>query len=134
MEIIRLPSTLSHLAPDGSEIRLLPTMKGGGLCECWLAQGAVSIAKKHRVVEEIWYFQEGYGLMWRKSPVVERIDDVQAGVALTIPAGVSFQFRNTGLSVLKIVIVTMPPWTGEQEALDAERKWDPTLVRPLSRS
>jgi hypothetical protein len=37
-----------YLAPDGSEIRLLPAMKGGGLCHCTLPVGRTSSPVAHR--------------------------------------------------------------------------------------
>lgn len=119
----RLPKNPNYLAPDGSEIRLLPAMKGGGLCECVLPKGAVSKAVKHRKVEEIWYFLEGEGQVWRKSRTEEKVVKVKDGVSVTIPPGVSFQFRNTGKGPLRMVIVTMPPWPGPEEAVAVEGKW-----------
>ncbi len=55
-----------ELAPDRSEIRLLPSMKGGGLCHCTLRPRRVSKAVKHKTIEEIWYFIQGHGQFWRK--------------------------------------------------------------------
>ena len=52
-----------YLAPDGSEIRLLPTMKGGGLSHCTLPAGRTSSPVAHRQVEEIWFVvRRGRGL------------------------------------------------------------------------
>ena len=31
----QLPKDYDYLAPDGSEIRLLPEVAGGGLAHCW---------------------------------------------------------------------------------------------------
>ena len=42
-----------YLAPDGSEIRLLPAMKGGGLCRYTLPAGKTSSQVTHHQVEEI---------------------------------------------------------------------------------
>ena len=61
-----LKSDADYLAPDGSEIRLLPTMKGGGLCHCTLPVGKTSSPVAHQNVEEIWYVIEGEGEVWRK--------------------------------------------------------------------
>jgi hypothetical protein len=37
----QLPSKVDYLAPDGSEIRLLPSLADGGVCHCTLgADGA----------------------------------------------------------------------------------------------
>lgn len=122
----RLPKRPDYPAPDGSEIRLLPSMKGGGLCECVLPQGTVTKLVKHNKVEEIWYFLEGEGQVWRKSRTEENVVKVKAGVSVTIPPGVSFQFRNTGKGPLRMVIVTMPPWPGPEEAIAVDGRWQPT--------
>lgn len=119
----RLPKRPNYLAPDGTEIGLLPAMKGGGLCECVLPVGGISKPVKHKKVEEIWYVLEGEGQVWRKSKTKEKVVKVKPGVALTIPPGVSFQFRNTGKGPLRMMIVTMPPWPGPEEAIAVDGKW-----------
>ena len=48
-----------YLEPDGSEVRLLPTMLGGGLCHCTLPAGKASSPVAHNHVEEIWYVRPG---------------------------------------------------------------------------
>jgi len=69
-----LSDSPDELAPDGSEIRLLPRLQGGSLSHCTLPVG------------------------------------------LTIPVRTRFQFRNTGETPLRFVIVTLPPWPGQDEA------------------
>ena len=49
------------LAPDGSEIRLLPQTTGGSMVHCTLPPGAVSLAVTHRTVDELWYVLSGEG-------------------------------------------------------------------------
>ena len=110
-------------APDGSEIRLLHELRGGGLAECTLPVGGVSAAVTHRTVEEIWLFTEGEGQVWRRQGERECVVDVSPGVSLTIPLGTQFQFRNTGERPLKFVISTMPPWPGEDEAPRVPDYW-----------
>ena len=123
-----LKSDVDHLASDGSEIRLLPTMKGGGLCHCTLPAGKTSSAVSHHRVEEIWYVLEGQGEVWRKAAGAEDTVYVCAGTSLTIPPRTAFEFRNTGAGPLRVLIVTMPPWPGTQgEAEEAVGKW-PTAV------
>ena len=51
-----LSDKYDYLAPDGSEIRLLLDMKGGGLCHCTLPPSGISRAIYHKSVEEICYF------------------------------------------------------------------------------
>jgi mannose-6-phosphate isomerase-like protein (cupin superfamily) len=112
-----------YLAPDGSEIRLLQSMNHGGLAHCSLPPGEVSAAVRHKTVEEIWYFIEGNGEVWRKQGEKEEVVLVEPGVSLTIPVGTHFQFRNTGSKPLKFLICTMPPWPGEEEAVKVKDYW-----------
>jgi len=81
------------LAPDGSEIRLLGAVRGGG------------------------------GQVWRREGMREAVADVEPGVTLTIPLGVHFQFRTMGSEQLRFVIVTIPPWPGAEEAVRVKDHW-----------
>jgi mannose-6-phosphate isomerase-like protein (cupin superfamily) len=118
-----LPVVCDYLAPDGSEIRLLAAMDRGGLCHCLLPPGATSVAVRHRSVEEIWYCIQGSGQLWRESEVDTQVVQLAPHMALTIPPHVAFQFRNTGSEPLCLVIVTMPPWPGAQEAELVAGRW-----------
>lgn len=117
-----------YLAPDNSEIRLLSELKGGGLCHCTLPPGQTSKAVKHKTVEEIWYFLEGEGEVWRKSEHEDCVIKVLPGLSLTIPIGVHFQFRNTGDIPLKLLIATIPPWPSAEEAVEIKGKWEKVIV------
>jgi len=128
LEIKKLPVERDAVAPDGSDVRILLGLKGGGLAHFRLPAGETSIAVTHRTVEEIWYFVEGRGEMWRKLGDSEQIDQVEPGVCLTVPLGTHFQFRTTGPASLSAVGVTMPPWPGEGEARIVEGKWKPTVT------
>lgn len=122
-EAMRVPEQYDLLAPDGSEIRLLPRLSGGSMVHCTLPVGAVSLAVAHRTVEEIWYVIEGEGEVWLWQGERDETIGVGPGVSLTIPLGAHFQFRNTGARPLCIIIVTMPPWPGEQEAIHVQGHW-----------
>jgi mannose-6-phosphate isomerase-like protein (cupin superfamily) len=98
-------------------------MKGGGLCHCTLPAGKTSSPVAHRQVEEIWFVVSGDGEVWRKNAAAEETVGVCTGSSLTIPPCTSFQFRNTGATPLCILIVTMPPWPGRQEAEKAAGVW-----------
>ena len=124
MDTRKLPREYTVLAPDGSEIRELVAVKGGSMVHCTLPPGATSMAVVHRTVEEVWYFVQGHGQVWRKSETAESVVDVQPGVSLSIEVGTHFQFRNTGDDDLCFIIVTMPPWPGEQEAARVADYWD----------
>ena len=114
---------------------MLPTMNGGGACHCTLLAGKTSSPVLHKSVEEIWYVLEGQGEVWRKvlSPEEgseEGIVSIKPSCCLTIPPRTAFQFRNTGPEPLRILIVTMPPWPGSQEAEDAHRIWSASMNAP----
>jgi mannose-6-phosphate isomerase-like protein (cupin superfamily) len=123
-ETIRLPNTVDTIAPDGSEIRLLARSSRGSMVHCTLPPGATSRAVRHRTVEELWYFISGAGRVWRKLEDREKVVEVEPGWSLSIPTGTSFQFQNTGDEPLCFVIVTMPPWPGEGEAVSQPGYWD----------
>ena len=112
-----------YLAPDGSEIRKFPDVRGGGLAHCTLPPRSTSFAVTHKTVDEIWYFIEGQGEVWRKLGKQEQIVTVQPGSCVTIPLGTHFQFRNTSRVPLRFVIATMPPWPGPQEAMQVQGRW-----------
>ena len=122
-ETKHLPEGYDELAPDKSEIRLLPNMKGGGLVHCTLPPHGISLPVKHKTVEEIWYFIQGHGQVWRKQGDREEIIDLGPGICLTIPPGTHFQFRNTEKEPLCFIIATMPPWPGKQEAVRVQDHW-----------
>ena len=115
------------MAPDGSDVRILLALNGGGMAHFELAPGQTSIATTHRTVEEIWFFLSGRGKMWRKQDGREEVVPVDPGVCLTIPLGTHFQFRSFGYEPLSALGVTMPPWPGEGEAIVVEGKWEPTV-------
>jgi mannose-6-phosphate isomerase-like protein (cupin superfamily) len=115
------------IAPDGSEVRLLPVASRGGMAHFSLGPGRVSKAVAHRTIEEIWYFLAGRGRMWRRLGESEETVDVFPGVSLTIPTGTHFQFRSDGNEALEAIGVTMPPWPGPDEAYEVEGVWEPNV-------
>jgi len=121
-----LPTERDVLAPDGSGIRLLSETSRGSMVHCSLGPGEVSLPVAHRTVEEVWYFLEGTGQVWRKHGGEERVVDVAPGGSLSIPVGAHFQFRTTGDRPLSFVIVTMPPWPGHDEACPVAGCWPVT--------
>ncbi len=135
----RLPAACELLAPDGSEIRCLPATERGSMVHCRLPPGAVSKAVRHRTVEEIWYVLAGRGELWRSRGQRREITPLEPATAHTIPLGTAFQFRNTGDQPLDILIVTMPPWPGAEEAVRAADHWpaadatDPGSPQPQDR-
>jgi len=118
-----LPDQPDVTAPDGSDVRILLSLAGGSMAHFELAAGHVSHAVAHHSVDEIWYFMDGLGVMWRKWEQAEETIRVEAGVCVTIPCGTQFQFRSLGPGPLKAVAITMPPWPGEGEAYFVEGIW-----------
>jgi len=117
------------VAPDGSAVRVLLRVRGGGVAHFELASGQTSVAVRHRTVEEIWYFLHGRGEVWRQRGEAEEVVAVSAGVCITIPLGTAFQFRVTGEEPLAAIGATIPPWPGRGEATVVSGPWEPT-VRP----
>jgi mannose-6-phosphate isomerase-like protein (cupin superfamily) len=118
-----LPSERDAVAPDGSDVRILLGLRGGGMAHFTLAADETSVAVAHRTVEEIWFVVSGRGEMWRRQDELEEIVALEPGVCVTIPLGTHFQFRATGPDPLCAVAVTMPPWPGDDEAYAVESKW-----------
>ena len=118
-----VPAEVDVLAPDGSEIRLLGTLPGGSLVHCALPAGRVSLTVTHRTVEEFWFILAGRGQVWRKQGEREEVTEVEPGMALTIPLGTHFQFRSERDAPLDFVIVTMPAWPGNHEAVRVRDHW-----------
>ena len=102
-------------------------LKGGSMAHFELAPGKTSRAVAHRTIEEIWYFTQGEGEMWRKQGDKEEITPVAAGVCITIPVGTHFQFHATGKLPLAAIAITMPPWPGDGEVYYVSGAWLPDL-------
>lgn len=123
MQTKRVSTGYDCLAPDGSEIRLLVAGERGSCVHCTLPPGGVSLAVTHVSVEEVWYCLAGRGEVWRKAGADEETVEVSPGASLTIPRGAHFQFRNLADTPLEFVLVTMPPWPGEHEAVRVDDHW-----------
>ena len=120
-----LPLRPDYLAPDGSEIRLLLDCPAGGVARCTLPAGASSSAVHHKTVDEIWYVLSGDGEMFRADQDEEQITALRKGTCVTLPAGISFQFRNLGSTPLELVVGTFPRWPGPEEAVPVAEHWLP---------
>jgi mannose-6-phosphate isomerase-like protein (cupin superfamily) len=111
------------LAPDGSQVRILANTARGSMAEFLLPPGKISIAVAHHTVEEVWFFTQGQGQLWRKNDVAEEIIEILPGLSISIPIGTHFQFRNDSTENLKAIGTTMPPWPGAGEAYTVKGKW-----------
>jgi mannose-6-phosphate isomerase-like protein (cupin superfamily) len=120
----------SEPAPDGS--RIYPLVRTGnasvGIIE--LRPGQVTAPVRHRTIEEIWYVLEGRGQLWREMDDAEETVDLIAGVCATIPTGAAFQFRSDGEQPLRMLMLTVPPWPGDAEAIAADGVWRPGISDP----
>jgi mannose-6-phosphate isomerase-like protein (cupin superfamily) len=125
---MRLPAEPTVVAPDGSNVRVLLGLSAGSMAHFELAPGQVSHAVVHRSVEEVWFVLAGQGEMWREQSQREEIVPLEPGVCLTIPVGTRFQFRASLLQAVSAVAVTMPPWPGEQEAVQVAGPWVPSAA------
>lgn len=128
--LVQKPEDYHYLAPDMSEIRLLTRntdASGGDMAHCTLPPGQTSIAVKHKSIHELWYITSGEGEIWLKDGNTEEVHPLQKGSYVSIPVGAAFQFRTTGFEPLEIVITSMPPWPGADEAIVVDGVW-PTLV------
>jgi mannose-6-phosphate isomerase-like protein (cupin superfamily) len=120
----KLPAQPDAIAPDGSEIRLLSTATASGsMVHCTLAPGMITKPVRHRTVDEMWLCVAGTGRLWRSLDMQEEVLQLEPGVACSISVGTSFQFRNDGHTPLQIVIATVPPWPGDQEAEFCTGPW-----------
>ncbi len=111
------------MAPDGSEVRLLAAASRGSMAHFKLLPGQVSQAVAHHTVEELWFIVNGHGRMWRKLAEIEQTIDIGPGISLSIPLGTHFQFRCDGDAPLEAIGVTMPPWSGLDEAYEVKGAW-----------
>ena len=123
---MQLPIERTVVAPDGSDVRVLLGLAGGGMAHFSLPAGAVSAAVTHRTVEEIWFIIAGSGQMWRRQGSIEAVTELAAGTCVTIPLGTHFQFRAGSAGALEAVAITMPPWPGDGEAVPVPGPWQPT--------
>lgn len=121
-----LPTRPTVIAPDGSDVRVLLGLQGGGMAHFSLAAGQAASAVTHRTVEEIWFVLSGSGQMWRKCGDQQEFTPLEPGLCLTIPLGTHFQFRASAHEPLAVVAITMPPWPGDREAVQVPGPWPAT--------
>jgi len=125
---LALPVDPTVQAPDGSEVRVLLSLRGGGMAHFRLAAGAVAKAVSHRSVDELWFVVAGRGEMWRRKGEREEVVELVPGLCLSIPVGTHFQFRASATEAVAAVAVTMPPWPGAEEAVLVTGPWPPSVA------
>ena len=122
----RLTAARDAVAPDGSDMRILLRLTGGGMAHFALPPGETSTAVTHRTVEEIWFILSrprrcGGSRRWRSCLLNRASADA--------PFSAHFQFRSLGDQALAAIGVTMPPWPREGEAVLVQGTWKPTAMR-----
>jgi mannose-6-phosphate isomerase-like protein (cupin superfamily) len=110
-------------APDTSIIRPLVRVTGASMAHGTLLPGRVSKAVMHPVIEEIWYVLGGSAELWRKRDDDESILIAGPGTSIAIPAGTHFQFRTAGDEPFTFIMCTLPPWSGDHDAVAVEDHW-----------
>lgn len=123
-ETARISETVEELAPDGAHVRPLLSLARGGMARFELQTDQISQAVMHRSVEEIWLVLSGRGKLWRRKDDRETVEPLEAGVCVSIPVATAFQFRCMGDAPLRIAAVTMPPWPGNDEAVQVAGNWN----------
>ncbi len=111
-------------APDGSMVTPLWRNDHASVCLCTLKPGDISKPVAHRTVEEFWTILSGEGELYLAGSYIPLTRDLH----VAIETGQVFQFRNTGVEPLKILITTAPPWPNADEAVSStEGAWKPNL-------
>jgi mannose-6-phosphate isomerase-like protein (cupin superfamily) len=115
------------IARDGSEARLRCAGPRASMALFTLTPGAVARAVVHRTVEELWYVTAGTGRICRRQRQgSEEIVALQPRASISLPTGISFQFRCDGAEPLVVVGATMPSWPGAEEAVPVPGIWEQT--------
>ncbi|MCX7122681.1 MAG: cupin domain-containing protein [Gammaproteobacteria bacterium] len=125
--LLKIPETYQHTSPAGAEVRLLMNSHLGGIAHCTLKAGKITLAVQHKTVSEFWHVLSGKGAIWRKMDGHEEITPLETGATIEIPVGAQFQYRSDAAADLVFLCVTMPPWSGADEAKIVDQGgWTPT--------
>lgn len=128
MKTQAIPKDYQHTSPAGAEVRLLMKNQYGGMAHCTLKANTISKAVRHKTVSEFWYVLSGKGQIWRKTHDTESITDLTPAISIDIPLGTDFQYRSSD-DDLVFVCITMPPWSGADEAEYVDQgAWQPTAL------
>lgn len=125
MKTTSIPIEYQHRSPAGAEVRLLMSNHLGGMAHCTLRKGVISHAIYHTTVAEFWFIVSGQGAIWRKNDQDASVTPLHAGISIDIPLGTEFQYRSDDEDLV-FICVTMPPWSGPDEACYTTGAWTPT--------
>ena len=115
----------SEPAPDGSRIYPLMRTRQASVGIIELRPNQVTAPVRHQTIEEFWYVLEGTGQLWRELDTEEETVELNTGSCVNIPTGAAFQFRSDGERPLRMLMLTVPPWPGPEEAVAADGAWQP---------
>ena len=87
----------------------------------------VNKATTHATMDEFRYIWEGQCELWRDDCSLSSITTLKPGTSFDIPAKTLFQNRNTYKSELEFICITMPPWSGDSDAVFLMVKGSPRL-------
>ena len=127
MKTITIPKDPDAKSPAGADIRYLMDGKTGNMIHSTVPAFQINRATVHTTVSEFWYILEGHGEIWRDDGSERGITDLIPGVAIDIPVGTKFQYRNISDVPLQFICVSMPQWPGDSEATFIEGVWEPTV-------
>ncbi|MBK6313379.1 MAG: cupin domain-containing protein [Blastocatellia bacterium] len=116
MKIVNVRDASVIRTRHGSEIRPLMDRTTSTITQCSIAEellppGHAVVPHFHRETEEVYYVLEGEGLM----TVGDETCTVGSGDAILIPRNKVHSLANTGLSVMKIVLVCGPAFSRADE-------------------
>ncbi|MBZ0307709.1 MAG: cupin domain-containing protein [Anaerolineae bacterium] len=127
MKTTLLPDSPDAKSPAGADIRYLMDDAIGGMIHSTVPPHQINKATVHATLSEFWYVLEGHGEIWRDNGIESGVTTLVPGVAIDIPVGTAFQYRNVGDTDLKFICITMPRWPGSAEATYVQGKWQPTV-------
>jgi mannose-6-phosphate isomerase-like protein (cupin superfamily) len=126
-ETVQMP-VRSEPAPDGSRIYPLIRTEQASVGIIELRPDQVTAPVRHRTIEEVWYVLEGVGQLWRELDGTDETVELSSGTCVTIPTGAAFQFRSDGDHPLRMLMLTIPPWPGAEEAIASCGHWQPGVT------
>ena len=127
MKTTNLPQKPDAQSPAGADIRYLMDGPTGNMIHSTVPPLQVNKATVHATVSEFWYILSGHGEIWRDDGVENSVTTLLPGIAIDIPVGTAFQYRNVAGVDLTFICVSMPPWPGDAEATYVSGIWPSTV-------
>lgn len=127
MKTTPFPKYPDAKSPAGADIRYLMDGTTGGMIHSTVPPHQINRATVHKTVSEFWYILAGHGEIWRDNGIEESVTTLVPGTSIDIPVGTKFQYRNVADVDLTFICVTMPPWSGDEEATFVDGKWQATV-------